>query len=160
MAVPGSGALYVSMFRDEFQGGNPVYFSDYYRGGPRVPNVGANGGIPTSGPIYFSQFYNATRVTQLSASAPGISAHSNGTTVSGSTTVSASGGNGGGYSVSNTAWVSGGNSISVSRSGMTVSVSTSGQNTSRSGTLQITVTDGTQSVSFNIGVDLTTGTPV
>ncbi|WEU67294.1 hypothetical protein [Xanthomonas phage JGB6] len=135
-------------------------FSDYYRGGTRVPNVEANNGVPTSGPIYFSHFYNATRITPLNASAPGISAHSNGNSVSGGTTVSASGGNGSGYSVSNAVWASGGSNITISRSGMSVTVSTSGQNVSRSGTLQITVTDGSQSVSFNIGVDLSTGTPV
>ena len=38
-----------------------IRLSDYYRGGTLVPNIACNAGVPTSGPIKFSDFYGACR---------------------------------------------------------------------------------------------------
>ncbi|OWQ62162.1 hypothetical protein CEE61_04090 [Stenotrophomonas maltophilia] len=51
------------MIRAEFGGGYPIYADQYYRGRGLVPDVPANYGVPTSGPIYASQFYNAVKAT-------------------------------------------------------------------------------------------------
>lgn len=63
MALPGSGTLTWDQIRFEFGGGYPIYISDYYRGGPRVPNIPANAGVPTSGLIAASHFYGASAAT-------------------------------------------------------------------------------------------------
>jgi hypothetical protein len=85
MTLPSSGVMTLDMIRNEFGGGNPVYISNYYAGGPYVPAgaVGVNGPIPTGGLIYFSHFYGATKL---------LSSHTVG--------VASVGGNGWGYSKS------------------------------------------------------------
>lgn len=60
MALPGSGTIWLSQLQDEFGGSNPVYMSEYYRGGGLVTSN--NGNVPTSGTIYMSQFYGAQRL--------------------------------------------------------------------------------------------------
>ena len=60
MPLPTSGAITAAMIRNEFGGGNPFYISDYYRGGPRVPNIPENANVPTSGVISFWHFYGAS----------------------------------------------------------------------------------------------------
>lgn len=68
MVMPASGAITMSALRTEFEGPTPCKLSDLYRGGNYVPNTAANSGIPTSGEISFSDFYNAdgTPIIQLS----------------------------------------------------------------------------------------------
>lgn len=59
MALPGSGTLWMSQIRDEFGNwGPPNWLSHYYRGALTTAN---NLNVPTSGPIWFSQFYGAVR---------------------------------------------------------------------------------------------------
>jgi hypothetical protein len=72
MAIHGSGSpIYMSELAAEFGGSTPYYLSQFYRGGGRV--TANNTGVPTSGTIYLSQFYGATKVTSGSAtySTPG-----------------------------------------------------------------------------------------
>ena len=58
MALQGSGPIWMSQIQAEFAGPNH-YMSSYYRGAGYVTNGAGNQGIPTSGTIWFSQFYNA-----------------------------------------------------------------------------------------------------
>ncbi len=64
MTLPSSGYMSLDMIRNEFGGGNPVWLSNYYAGGPYVPAgaVGANGPIPSSGYISVWHFYGATKL--------------------------------------------------------------------------------------------------
>lgn len=63
MTIKSSGSLAMSEIVAEFGGTAPYLLSQYYRGGARVPNgPAANGNIPTSGVIKFSDFYGATSV--------------------------------------------------------------------------------------------------
>lgn len=70
MTIKASGTLWASEIRDEFSGGNPFYISDYYRGGPRVPNVSTNNAIPTSGIVYWSNYYSASAATLTLSPSP------------------------------------------------------------------------------------------
>lgn len=154
MAIPGSGPLHMAMFRDEFGGGNPVYMSNMYRGGPLVPNSAGNANVPTSGIFYFSALRNASKA---SLSAPNI----NGSTfrnepapssavVSGSSTASGSGLSGG-------TWTRLSGSMSpASASGVTLSVSQSVlKNSTSSGSYRF---DGNNGLSITISVNLTYST--
>lgn len=60
MAIHGWGSpIWMSEIAAEFGGAAPHYISEYYRNGGLVtPN---NLGIPTSGPIWLSQFYGAAK---------------------------------------------------------------------------------------------------
>ena len=60
MTLPSSGALSFSQIQGEFGGSNPISLSEYYRGGPIVPNHGNTSPIPTSGQISVSQFYGTS----------------------------------------------------------------------------------------------------
>jgi hypothetical protein len=60
MALPPSGAISISQIVTEF--GGPGNLGSYYRGGTYIANNGANLGIPTSGAISLSNFYNAFKV--------------------------------------------------------------------------------------------------
>ena len=60
MTLPGSGALSFSQIQGEFGGSNPISLSEYYRGGPIVPNHGNTSNIPTSGAISVSNFYGTS----------------------------------------------------------------------------------------------------
>lgn len=56
MALPSTGPITAQMIMQQYGGSSPFRLSDYYRGGARVPNVGANSGVPTSGTISFANF--------------------------------------------------------------------------------------------------------
>lgn len=98
--VPGSGFSFqdvVNVF------GGDGYFSNYYRGGPFVPNIPQNYGVPDNpNGMELAQFANATNYVPFSASASGSTASfnlGNSTTprtrvMSTLATASASGGNG------------------------------------------------------------------
>lgn len=60
MTLPSSGALSFSQIQGEFGGSNPISLSEYYRGGPIVPNHGNTSPIPTSGSISVSNFYGTS----------------------------------------------------------------------------------------------------
>lgn len=64
MAIPTSGQLSWSLFRNEFGDTNPVAISEYYRGGLLVPNTTTNANVPTSpGTIRASNFYGAADIS-------------------------------------------------------------------------------------------------
>lgn len=69
MTLPASGTITMAQIRAEFGGAGSTALNGYYRGGTLVPNVPANSGIPTSGAISLSNFYNASGAT-ISFSAP------------------------------------------------------------------------------------------
>lgn len=58
MALQSSGAIKLSELQTEFGGSNPISMSEYYRGGSYVTDN--NTGVPTSGVLTISQFYNTT----------------------------------------------------------------------------------------------------
>lgn len=68
MALPTSGQITWDMIRHEFGGPYPINISEYYRGGPRVPNIPANANVPTAGAISANSFRGATASTPLTAS--------------------------------------------------------------------------------------------
>ena len=51
-------SLAMSEIAAEFGGAHPLYLSQFYRDGARVPNTGQNGAISTSGGINIGMFYN------------------------------------------------------------------------------------------------------
>jgi hypothetical protein len=59
MALPSSGAISFSAIQTEFGGSNPISLSEYYRNGLYVTSN--NTGVPTSGVISLSNFYNAVK---------------------------------------------------------------------------------------------------
>ena len=65
MPLPQSGPLNFILIRDEFTGNNPIIFTQYYRGGPLVPDTPANASIPTAGEIGVGDFYGAEGATVL-----------------------------------------------------------------------------------------------
>jgi hypothetical protein len=67
MPLPSSGQITWDQIRIEFGGSTPINISDYYRGGARVPNTGANAAVPTSGQISASNFYGASASAAVSA---------------------------------------------------------------------------------------------
>ena len=160
MALPGSGPISWEMIRAEFGGGYPIYANQYYRGAGLVPDVPANYGVPTSGPIYASQFYNAVKATPFRASMAswlsGQWAQNTQGTVSRSTTVSCSGGTGN-YSIVSRS-VTGG--ATISGSGLNVVVSATGRNTERSGTFTVVVTDGVTNITLTGNYSYTFGRPL
>lgn len=58
MAVPGSAPIGISDIVAEF--GGPGGLTDYVRGGPYVPNIPANNGVPTAAPLDVLDFLGAT----------------------------------------------------------------------------------------------------
>lgn len=61
MPLAGSGTLSINDIAGEFGGrSDPESLSEFYRGGSRVPNNSSNSGVPTSGTISISNFYNAS----------------------------------------------------------------------------------------------------
>ena len=60
MALPGSGTITIDDLRTEFGATSTRGLSDFYRGGAFVPDTPANAGVPTSGVIQLSDFYNAS----------------------------------------------------------------------------------------------------
>lgn len=63
MTLPASGAISMTMIREEFGGAAPDSISEYYRGGGLVPNTPQNAGIPTSGAISFADFYGSSALS-------------------------------------------------------------------------------------------------
>lgn len=59
--LPPSGTISISDLRTEFGGLTPDAISEYYNGAGLVPNIPANSGVPTSGPISLSDFYSASQ---------------------------------------------------------------------------------------------------
>ncbi|WP_164260776.1 hypothetical protein [Stenotrophomonas maltophilia] len=161
MALPGSGPISWEMIRAEFGGGYPIYASQYYRGAGLVPDVPANYGVPTSGPLYASQFYNAVKATPFQASLSpswlmGSWPQNTSGTISRSFTVSCSGGTGNYSVISRT--VDGG--ASISGSGLGGTVTASGRNTSRMGTFTVVVTDGVTQITLSGSYEYSFGTPL
>lgn len=73
MVIKSSGRLSMETdIVDEFGGNRPHSLSEYYRGGPRVPNLSNNSRIPTTGPIRYSNFYGATEFILQSFSVPAV----------------------------------------------------------------------------------------
>jgi hypothetical protein len=66
MALPSSGAISFSTIQTEFGGSNPISLSEYYRNGSYVTSN--NTGVPTSGVISLSNFYNAVKQFQFTIS--------------------------------------------------------------------------------------------
>lgn len=156
MPLPTSGQISFGDLRNEFAGGNPVYFSQYYRNAGRVPDYAANAGIPTSGTIYLSQFRGASASppsSALSVSAPDVMRQVNNGTASGSSVASGSGGSGG-YTYT---W--------QNNSGATMSVSgataTFSSTRSLSGSATVTVRDSSGATATKtIIVELAVGRPI
>ena len=65
MPLPQSGPLNFILIRDEFTGNDPIIFTQYYRGGPLVPDTPVNAAIPTAGEIGVGDFYGAEGATVL-----------------------------------------------------------------------------------------------
>lgn len=59
--LPSSGPLSLTDIQGEFLGTAPIGLSEYYRGGPYVPNSTSTATIPTSGTIAVSNFYGTRR---------------------------------------------------------------------------------------------------
>ena len=60
MPLAGSGTLSINDIAGEFGGrSDPESLSEFYRAGGRVPDNSTNSGVPTSGQIAISNFYNA-----------------------------------------------------------------------------------------------------
>jgi hypothetical protein len=56
----------LAQIQAEFGGANPIYLSEYYRGGAYVPNTTPNLAIPTSGAIDLADFYGTTNTVSQS----------------------------------------------------------------------------------------------
>lgn len=161
MALPTSGTITWEMIRAEFGGGYPIRIGDYYRGGPRVPNVAANNGVPTSGTISASQFYGATKVTPFTLSmfpAYMYESHKSNTTatLTATTQIQPSGGSGN-YTVVS-ANITGG--VGMTRNGYTCVLSSSGRNTTRTGRVTVVVSDGTTQLTAYADYEFVWGVPV
>jgi hypothetical protein len=59
MALPASGQISLANIQTEFGGSNPISLSEYYRNGAYVTSN--NMGVPTSGSVSLSNYYNAVR---------------------------------------------------------------------------------------------------
>lgn len=160
--MPGSGTLYFSQLRDVFGGGNPVWINQYYRGGGRVPDHQLNSGVPKSGIIWMSNFYNATSTQGVFANASPRRVdlyRSNNGTLQDSVSCTATGGTGS-YSWSY-AWIAGGNGIKLTATAGGFSVSSNGfGNISRSGDVRATVTSGPFTSYIDVNVFMQWGQPI
>lgn len=77
MTVKSSGTL--SLENDlqvELGGSRPHSISEYYRGGSFVKNISYNQNIPISGPISWSDYYNARAITSSTLTVPAFSTSS------------------------------------------------------------------------------------
>lgn len=128
MTLPASGTITLAQIAAEFGGAVGHSLSEYYRGGPYIPNTPAYSAVPTSGSISLSNFYGLsafTPVTNTYNSGSGTENVPSGATTcvitvwgaggSGrrTTTATVGGGGGGGY-VQKTISVSGGQTIAYS----------------------------------------------
>lgn len=60
MTIQSSGPIYIQNLQTEFGGSNPVYLHEYYKNnGYIATGVYAPNNIPSSGPIYLSNFYGS-----------------------------------------------------------------------------------------------------
>ena len=66
MAIQSSGTISMTDIVAEFGGSVPHSLSEYYRNGGSVPANNTN--VPTSGTIYFSNFYGAVNEIQVTIS--------------------------------------------------------------------------------------------
>lgn len=81
MTIHGPGsAIWTSEIQAEFGGGNPMYLSNYYAGGPFVPagTTAYYGPIPASGGISYRNFYGATRALDTESFVPADSGFGDG----------------------------------------------------------------------------------
>lgn len=154
MALPTSGTITWEMIRAEFGGTYPIYINQYYRGGPLVPNVPANNGIPTSGAISAFQFRGATKVTPFAASIDPSSVYqyynrNDFGTLYASAVISMSGGSGS-YTVTNLDGTTPTTGVTYTRSGNNVSLTATGQNTSRNGIIRFRCSDGATNIDVSL----------
>lgn len=63
MTIQSFGPISVLDIRNEFGGQAPDSVSEYFRGGGLVPDNQFAGGVPTSGPVSFSNFYGQRYLT-------------------------------------------------------------------------------------------------
>jgi hypothetical protein len=66
MALPASGTITLADIQTEFGGSNPIGLNEYYRNGAYV--TANNTGVPTSGQISVSNFYNTVRLFSFTIS--------------------------------------------------------------------------------------------
>ena len=100
MPIQSSGVIRFSDIQDEFGGSNPIALSEYYRGGSYVGSH--NDGVPASGTINLTQFYDSTSVlpsTSITILVQG-GGGSGGTGYSGSSSIGGRSSSGGSSSVS------------------------------------------------------------
>lgn len=69
MAMPASGPIKFSQLQSTFGGSNPVKMSEYYRNGGAVTKN--NLGVPTTGVLNFSKYYNTSKLFTISSSSLG-----------------------------------------------------------------------------------------
>jgi hypothetical protein len=67
MTLQASGTITLAQIQAEFGGANPIYLSEYYRGGAYVSNTTPNLAIPTSGTIDLADFYGASAAYTVSS---------------------------------------------------------------------------------------------
>lgn len=164
MPLPASPPITSEMIRQQYGGGLPFRLQDYYRGGSRVPNTGANSNIPTGGAISFLSFLgqgagggggglaasNSGAIGSVLQSEPAPASRS----ISANGNVFASGGTGSytctwsHLSGSTSITTPGANNFSPSFS------ATVFKNTTLSAVKQCTVSDGVNSVQTNMTVSL------
>lgn len=160
MALQTSPPISLNDIKSEFGATGARSLTEFYRGGPFVPDIPENSGVPTSGAISVLDFLGATSYTPVSVGAPpanGSIYHQEpappSEIVSASTTASASGGTGS-YTYS-WSYVSGSTDITVTGSGATRGFSARvGKNSTVSAVWRVTATDGTTSDSENVSVAL------
>jgi hypothetical protein len=58
MPTPSSGQISFQNLKDTFGTGNPVSYSQLYKGGTYVPNITPNNSVPTSNTIAINNFYS------------------------------------------------------------------------------------------------------
>jgi len=162
MAIPSTGPITSGMIQAQYGGGAPFRLQDYYRGGARVPNTGANAGIPTSGPISFANFRGqggggALPLSATNAGASGtVIANAPATrTVTASGTVSVTGGSGS-YTCT---WTHLSGDASIPTPGANVFNPTFSASVAKDSTItavkRCTVSDGSSSTSTDMNVSLT-----
>lgn len=154
--TPSAPPITSEHIRIAFDGPLPFDFSQYYRGGPRVPNTPDNAGIPTSGPHDFFQYLNKSNFAAVRTGPASIDdlAVAQDNDCQGGTSFSASGGVGG-YTY-NSVWASGGANMTITNSTsanpVVISSHTAPRPLERTGIMRTTVTSGSKSQSFDTPV--------
>lgn len=159
MAVPSNPKL--SDVYAEFGAPAGTGLSQFLRGGPYVPNVAANAGVPTSLPIRLSQLAGAVKYVPISlggstfASGSTCGLPTTQTTFSSVASITVSGGNPS-PSIS-WAYISGDNTMSLTNPGSALNAQWSSavnRGASKSATYRITVSDGISSATRDVAVTL------